>query len=50
MKRSCQARTGLFVGICALAFGIAISVVKGNNVGFRNVNKPVSALAAAFSS
>jgi hypothetical protein len=31
MKRSRQARTDLFVGISALAFGIAVSVVKGNN-------------------
>ncbi len=43
MKRSHQARSDLFVGISALAFGIAVSVVKGNNAGIRDAIGNVSA-------
>jgi hypothetical protein len=43
MKRSRQTRTELLVGICALAFGIAVSMVKGNNAGIRDAIGNVSA-------
>lgn len=43
MERSRQARTDLFVGISALAFGIGVSVVKGNNAGIRDAIGNVSA-------
>jgi len=43
MKRSRQARTDLFVSISALAFGITVSVVKGNNAGIRDAIGNVSA-------
>ena len=43
MTGSRQVRTDFLVGIGALAFGIAVSVVKGNNAGIRDVIGNVAA-------